>query len=44
MRQRFLIEEKQRKTVENELVKLKKAVPETENDFEVRFSSLAERF
>lgn len=35
VKQRLLVEEKQRKTVENELVKLKKAVPENENDFEV---------
>lgn len=35
MKQRLLIEEKQRQSVENELVKLKKAVPEKEDDFEV---------
>lgn len=34
VKQRLLIEEKQRKSVENELVKLKKAVPEKEDDFE----------
>ncbi|PON32787.1 Kinesin-like protein [Parasponia andersonii] len=34
VRQRLLVEEKQRKTVEDELVKLKRAVPENENDFE----------
>ena len=35
MRQRLLVEERQRKTVEYELVKLKKVVPEKENVFEV---------
>lgn len=40
VRQRLLVEEKQRKTVENELVKLKKAVPDIENDFEARFTSI----
>ena len=40
VRQKLLVEEKQRKTVENELVKLKKAVPEIENDFEARFTSI----
>ncbi|KAF3434013.1 hypothetical protein FNV43_RR25116 [Rhamnella rubrinervis] len=34
MRQRLLVEEKQRKTLEYELVKLKKVVPEKENVFE----------
>lgn len=40
VRQRLVVEEKQRKTVENELVKLKKGVPEIENDFEARFTSI----
>lgn len=35
MRQRLLEQEKQRKGIENELIKLKRAVPENENDFEV---------
>jgi kinesin family protein 5 len=35
VRHRLLDEEKQRKAIENELVKLKRAVPENENDFEV---------
>ncbi|RXI07511.1 hypothetical protein DVH24_005284 [Malus domestica] len=35
VRQRLLIEEKQRKSVENELIKLKKAAPEKEDEFEV---------
>ena len=34
-RQRLLVEEKRRKTAENDLAKLKKTVPETDNDFEV---------
>lgn len=34
LRQRLLIEEKQRKAVENELIKLKRDVPENESDFE----------
>ncbi|KAM1594698.1 hypothetical protein ACFX15_000995 [Malus domestica] len=34
VRQRLLIEEKQRKSVENELIKLKKAAPEKEDEFE----------
>jgi hypothetical protein len=35
VRQRLLVEEKQRKSIENELVKLKRAVPDNENAFEV---------
>lgn len=40
MRQRLLVEEKQRKAIENELVKLKRAVPENESDFEVSCSCI----
>ncbi|KAJ0102491.1 hypothetical protein Patl1_06039 [Pistacia atlantica] len=36
-RQRLLVEEKQRKALEYELVKLKKTAPENEDDFEVKF-------
>lgn len=35
MRKRLLVEEKQRKGIENELVKLNRAVPDSESDFEV---------
>ncbi|PQQ01798.1 kinesin-like protein KIN-UC isoform X1 [Prunus yedoensis var. nudiflora] len=42
VKQRLLIEEKQRKSVENELVKLKKAVPEKEDDFEDKKSYMKE--
>ena len=35
VRQNLLIEEKQRKAVETELHKLKKLVPENDDDFEV---------
>lgn len=42
VKQRLLIEEKQRKSVENELVKLKKAVPEREDDFEDKKSYMKE--
>ncbi|KAG7016334.1 Kinesin-like protein KIN-UC [Cucurbita argyrosperma subsp. argyrosperma] len=34
MRQKLLSEEKQRKTIENELVQIKRTVPVSENDFE----------
>lgn len=34
-RQRLLVEEKQRKAIEYELVKLKKTAPEHDDDFEV---------
>ena len=37
MRQKLLSEEKQRKTIENELVQIKRTVPVSENDFEVNF-------
>ena len=32
------VEEKQRKTIENELVRLKTVVPENDHDFEVSFT------
>ncbi|KAB1219034.1 Armadillo repeat-containing kinesin-like protein 1 [Morella rubra] len=42
VRQRLLVEEKQRKAIENELVKLKRAVPENESDFEDKTSYIKE--
>nr|XP_023912109.1 kinesin-like protein KIN-UC isoform X3 [Quercus suber] len=42
MRQRLLEQEKQRKGIENELIKLKRAVPENENDFEDKKSYMKE--
>lgn len=42
VRHRLLDEEKQRKAIENELVKLKRAVPENENDFEDKKSYMKE--
>lgn len=36
-RQRLLVEEKQRKAIEYELVKLKKTAPENDEDFEVNY-------
>lgn len=41
MRQSLMIEEKRRKAAENELVTIKKAVPESEDGFEVRIILLA---
>ncbi|XP_050250048.1 kinesin-like protein KIN-UC isoform X3 [Quercus robur] len=42
VRQRLLEQEKQRKGIENELIKLKRAVPENENDFEDKKSYMKE--
>ena len=36
--QKLSVEEKQRKTIENELVRLKTVVPENDHDFEVSFT------
>ena len=36
--QKLSVEEKQRKTTENELVRLKTVVPENDHDFEVSFT------
>lgn len=36
--QKLSVEEQQRKTIENELVRLKKVVPENDHDFEVSFT------
>ncbi|KAF5742558.1 Armadillo/beta-catenin repeat family protein / kinesin motor family protein isoform 1 [Tripterygium wilfordii] len=41
-RQRLLVEEKQRKTIEHELVELKKTVPEGDNDIEDKKSYMKE--
>ncbi|TQD82331.1 hypothetical protein C1H46_032104 [Malus baccata] len=41
-KQRLLIEEKQRKSVENELIKLKKAAPEKKDEFEDKKSYMKE--
>lgn len=42
VRRGLLVEEKQRKAIENELVKLKRAVPDNENDFEDKKSYMKE--
>ncbi|KAK9913187.1 hypothetical protein M0R45_037011 [Rubus argutus] len=42
VKQRLLVEEKKRKTLDNELVKLKKDVPEKEDDFEDKKSYMKE--